>query len=125
MSQLDAWTLDELTGCWRWTGRLDSRDGGALLWRGNKPYAAYRAMYEKHEGAIPNGMELDHECRDRSCVRPAHLRPVTRNENQLRKSWSYRCRITMCKRGHSMAWAIVMPETMGRVCRECSKGEKP
>lgn len=125
MSQLDSWTLDPVFGCWRWFGRTDSRDGGALIWRGNKPFAAYRAVYELHEGPIASGLMLDHECRRRDCVRPAHLRPVTASENQRRRTWGYRCRIHKCKRGHSMREAIVVPDTMGRVCRECSRSDVP
>lgn len=71
-------------GCWRWLLALD-RDGyGVWHHDGGRKRAAHRVMYELVVGAIPDGLELDHLCRVRSCVNPAHLEAVTHRENSRR-----------------------------------------
>ncbi len=77
------------TGCWIWLGALHRNGYGNIRvgsmkdgTRGHR--VAHRALYEALVGPIPAGMELDHLCRVRSCVNPAHLEPVTRRENLRR-----------------------------------------
>lgn len=125
MSQLDSYTVDALYGCWLWTGKVDKFDGRPLVWRGARPSAAHRVMYEQHEGPIADGLELDHTCNDLRCVRPAHMEAVTRSVNEMRKRFAVRCRITTCKRGHDMATNAIITPSRGRVCRTCSKGSQP
>lgn len=64
-------------GCWIWTGAKNSRGYGQLKIDGRSRYA-HRLAYEHWQGLIPEGFELDHLCRTRACVNPAHLEPVTR-----------------------------------------------
>lgn len=45
---------------------------------------AHRVAYELWVGPIPEGMELDHRCKVRACINPAHLEPVTHAENMRR-----------------------------------------
>jgi hypothetical protein len=47
---------------------------------------AHVVMYERHVGLVPDGLELDHLCRNTSCVNPSHLEPVTHAENMRRSS---------------------------------------
>lgn len=105
---------DPTYGCLLWTGRLDKHGYP----RTDDNRLAYRAVYESEIAPIPDGLELDHLCRDRRCV--FHLEPVTRSQNELRKSWSFRCRIKMCPRGHALTpyTAMTTPHG-GRVCRTC------
>lgn len=68
------------TGCWEWTGYVMPQ-GYGLFWDGKKPNTAHRVSWELTNGPIPDGMDLDHRCANRRCVRPDHLRVVTRSQN--------------------------------------------
>lgn len=74
----------EQDACWLWRRALD-RDGyGVATFRG-KQWRAHRLSYTHYVGPIPDGLELDHVCEQRRCVRPSHLQPVTNFENFVRK----------------------------------------
>jgi hypothetical protein len=66
--------------CWQWLGGKNSKGYGFLHWQG-KSVAAHRLAYELTNGPIPPGMEIDHQCRNRSCCNPDHLQPLTRRRN--------------------------------------------
>ena len=71
------------TPCWMW--KLSrNRDGYGVAWGGRGKTLAHRVEYERHVGPIPQGLTLDHLCRERGCVNPEHLEPVTLIENQRR-----------------------------------------
>lgn len=65
------------TGCLEWTAGTCNTGYG----RYGRRSRAHRFAYERLVGAVPDGMELDHLCRNRRCVRPDHLQPVTHTEN--------------------------------------------
>ena len=73
-------------GCWLWTGARDSKGYAhfGLGGRGGKTLRVHRWLYEVTTKAIPAGLEPDHLCRVRHCVRPDHLEPVTRSVNVTR-----------------------------------------
>jgi hypothetical protein len=73
----------EANGCWRWTATLDRVGYGNIQVR-RRTMRAHRASYEAHVGPIPKGLELDHLCRNKACVNPSHLEPVTHSENLRR-----------------------------------------
>jgi len=76
------WTRVDMSGddCWPWLGPLNET-GYGTVWRGGRKLKAHRVAYELAVGPVPDGLELDHLCRVRACVRPAHLEPVTHRVN--------------------------------------------
>jgi len=68
---------DGASGCWNWIGRINRYGYFG-------PIGAHRVMYEKLKGKIQDGLQLDHLCRNKKCVNPNHLEPVTQVENSRR-----------------------------------------
>ena len=120
------------TGCWLWTGSLigGTRGGYGTFTvmldrdgRRDAPMLAHRFAYVHIAGkTIPDGLRLDHLCRVRQCVNPAHLEPVTDFEN-FRRGYSpgaVAMRTGLCKRGHVIADnAYVFPDGSRRNCHPC------
>lgn len=100
--------------CWLWTATLYRNGYGQY---GNPPgeRRAHRISWLLAGNEIPAGMELDHLCHERTCVRPDHLEAVTHQENMDRRKNS-----GICTKGHSMAGDNRMPAGEGRSrCRAC------
>lgn len=77
--------MDDAATCWRWTGaRMSAGYGIFRVGHGLAPVLAHRFSFELENGPIPKDREIDHLCRNRLCVNPAHLDLVTRRENQRR-----------------------------------------
>lgn len=70
-------------GCWLWIGSTNFGGYGTYYVSG-RAVRAHRFSYELFVGKIPDGLELDHLCRYKSCVNPKHLEPVTHQENVIR-----------------------------------------
>lgn len=70
----------EETGCWEWQRSKNPKGYGNLTIDGER-WPAHRWYYTQHVGPIPEGMQLDHLCRNPSCVNPDHLEPVTHAQN--------------------------------------------
>lgn len=100
-------------GCSEWTGTKD-KDGYGRSGRALAHREAYIAVF----GPIPPGLELDHLCRNRACVNPYHLEPVTHYENMRRSKLAVR---THCVNGHPFDAenTYLRPKRQGRGCREC------
>ena len=91
----------------------------------------HRLVYMIMRGDIPDGLDLDHLCRVRSCVNPDHLEPVSRYENLRRGGVLDRLKAramakhvqTHCKRGHEMTEqnSYTYPNVKHRQCRECMR----
>ncbi len=89
---LQRYTLEPSSECWLWTG--SKRGGyGRLRLSATGSVEAHRASYEYHVGPIAEGLVIDHLCRNRACINPAHLEPVTNREN-IRRGMAGRVEMT-------------------------------
>jgi hypothetical protein len=124
--------VDEDTGCWKWKGNVATNGYGTLgvgsrTDRSRKTEYAHRASYIAFVDQIPEGKELDHLCRNRDCVNPDHLDPVTRRENIMRGDGPKKFGLinsmkTHCLRGHLFDEVnTYYRPSGGRVCRECTR----
>ncbi len=87
-------------GCAEWAGRINPNGYGEFS-VGGRNGMAHRWAYEHFVGPIPEGLQLDHLCRNRRCVLPAHLEPVTGRENKARSPFANQHK-THCKFGHPL-----------------------
>lgn len=107
-------------GCWNWTAGKKALGYGAFVSHPNTVVkAAHVLFYEMRYGAVPNGLFIDHLCRNTSCVNPKHLEAVTCGENVLRGvgPTAMNARKTHCKRGHEFDYIRTNPP--GRGCHQC------
>ena len=119
---------EQPNGCWIFTGHKNGRGYGVIWDRGAA--SAHRVAWRELVGPIPDGLVIDHLCRNRACINPDHMELVTNEENVrrgMRGEMSQQSWAAHCKRGHEMAgdnvgW--INPKngaTPWRYCRECQR----
>ena len=109
--------VDKTYGCWIWAGSKGPDGYG----RTSQGALAHVAIWEQECGPIELIHNLDHICRRRDCVNPAHLEPVTQSENLKRRAWRYRRKRKKCPVGHDLAYVGRLTPEGGRICRVCSR----
>ncbi len=102
----------EQDGCWIYTGSVNNRGYGTILGR-----AAHRYFYEHLVGPISDGLTIDHLCRVTACVNPAHLEPVTREENIARTDQQP----GHCRSGHPIAGKSYRVLERGNPAYQCDR----
>ena len=111
-------------GCWIWKGATTGKSGYGAFYAGQR-ITAHRFAYETFIGPVPEGLDVDHLCRNRLCVNPDHLEPVTRRENVVRgvSPNAANAAKTHCIRGHPLTrencYASKWPRN--RECKECAR----
>ncbi|MFE6530038.1 HNH endonuclease signature motif containing protein [Streptomyces rochei] len=107
--------------CWVWIGATN-RDGYGRFSDRRRGFLAHRWAYLHTVGAIPAGLELDHLCRRRECVRPDHLDAVTHAENVSRGRAGVNHAVkTHCPAGHVYDEANTRRRNGHRECRACGR----
>ena len=131
MSEQRFWSkveFDHESGCWLWVGSV-SKKGYGHFWHDGVAARAHRWAYEHFVGPIPEGLQIDHLCRVRHCVRPDHMEPVTNRINTLRGNapaiaGARERSKTHCKRGHPYDEENTSVEGNGsRKCRACRRDQ--
>lgn len=108
----------DLGPCWLWLARLNNKGYGEFSFDG-RPQCAHRISFRLVVGAIPDGLELDHLCRIPACVNPAHLEPVTHQEN-IRRGLPAQLSAA-CPKGHALVEPNLYVSRRGaRTCRQCA-----
>jgi hypothetical protein len=115
--------VDASGDCWEWTANRHSQGYGKFNLQG-KTVMAHRVAWELLVGPIPEGLTIDHLCRNEPCVNPDHLEPVTMQANLLRGSnfVAQNARKTECLLGHPLVGDnVFVAGRNARFCRTCHR----
>lgn len=112
-------------GCWEWGGNKHAAGYGVLNIDGHRRLA-HRASYRYFRGEIPEGLVIDHKCRNRACVNPWHMEVVTIGENVMRGETIAARNVnkTECANGHPYSGDNLFyggKNGRTRYCRQCSR----
>lgn len=117
--------VNNQTNCWEWLRTKSGKYAGC--WNGRSHSTGHRVMFEFCSGSIPEGLTIDHLCRNTVCVNPSHLEPVTNKENLLRGFGfcGNNGRKTHCIHGHEFSkkntYFYMSKCHAMRICRECAR----
>jgi hypothetical protein len=122
------------SGCWIWVGPRDGNGYGSIT-IASRNRLAHRVAYEVFVGPIPDGLTIDHLCRERSCINVRHMEPVTRGENVLRgigpaaenarKTTCYKCGGALAVRaGKRQCWPCIKQYNAEKYRKARSEGRR-
>lgn len=109
-------------GCWNFNGYKNQKGYGKFSVN-DKVMMAHRASFLIHGGIIPGGFTIDHTCKNRGCVNPAHLEAVPHRVNLLRGNTvtAINHNKTHCTKGHAFNAAnTIIDKTGRRRCKICN-----
>ena len=114
--------IDASGDCWEWIGGTVSTGYGRVSVKG-KHQLVHRVVWEALVGPIPDGLQIDHLCRNRICCNPDHLEPVSSLVNSQRgESWAHHYKKTHCVNRHAFTVENTYHpphRTNSRECRAC------
>lgn len=114
-------------GCIEWTGHIKPEGYGQVsvkIRQRSYCFGAHRVSWELHRGHIPEGMTINHRCRNRRCVNPDHLEVMSMRQNTLDSPNTLPAKNaakTHCKHGHSFSGYNLAFTSKGRRCRTCAR----
>lgn len=114
MERLTAQRTITTEGCWEWGGIRQPNGYGVIHHEGTGS-RTHRVAYEAWVGPIPEGLHIDHLCRNKACFNPEHLEPVTHAENMRRT------RRGVCTNGHELTDENIYTYGNKRHCRPCRR----
>ena len=121
---LDKVSPEPNTGCWLWHGSCDGKGYGRIAYEG-RSFPAHRASHILFKGPIPNGLQIDHLCRQPGCVNPEHIEAVTARVNNMRgDSVAVKAsKATHCPQGHPYSGDNLGRRTTRneRFCKTCKR----
>ncbi len=118
---LNLFDIHPVSECWEWKA-FRNPSGYPKFSHASVSQLAHRWAFTYFVGPIPPRCELDHRCRNRCCVNPLHLQPVSHDENMERAKPFRRSLPTHCKEGHPFSGSnlYVSPvDAHGRTRRDC------
>lgn len=124
--------VEKTETCWLWKGGI-SKTGYGVFAMGSRRNGSFRSVlphrfsFEVAGHALTEGRQIDHLCRNRCCVNPAHLEQVTARENTLRSTApsALNAQKTHCHRGHAFdQFNTYIAKNGARHCRACHRFRK-
>jgi len=126
ITRFEAFCMPEpMSGCIIWMGAISS-NGYGHFWFNRKPIGAHVWAWVAANGPLPQGLQIDHLCRNRPCVNARHLEAVTGRVNTLRGNTitAANSRKTHCPIGHELNGVNLIRVAGRRVCRECKNSKR-